>query len=339
MPRPPRPDHVEILVRAARMHYEEHLAKGVIAERLGMSPTHVKRLLDEASARGIVRIAVVERRDFDQLEKSLVVAFGLKAVRIAPYTSDYERQKTAIGHVAAQLFEELAVFGTAVGIGGGGSLKAMVEALDTHPREIRIAPMALVGRGPEIEHVDAAFLAAMLYYKSAPKARAYVVGMLPPPKQKSPREQFIALVEKSIPEVAAVLDKARSSSLAFIGLGSPEPVPELVPVLVRSGLSAADLKRRRVAGGINYSYFDEQGEEIARFFTTVPIADLKTMSADPQKTVVIVAGGGHKIDALEIALRTRIGNSLVTDERTALKLVASAKQAPADRLLEVKEAM
>jgi DNA-binding transcriptional regulator LsrR (DeoR family) len=178
-------DKIDVLVKCARLFYEQRLTKTQIASQLDISSTHVKRLLDEAETRGIIRITVVERRDFGELERALITKFNLKCARVAPTPMDYESQKIALGKTAADLFDELVTTGKSVAIGGGGSVKAMVEAIPACPREIFIAPMALVGRGPQVEFVDAAFLASLLYYKSSPKARALVVGMLPLPKSAS----------------------------------------------------------------------------------------------------------------------------------------------------------
>jgi deoxyribonucleoside regulator len=303
------------------MHYQAHRNKSQIAEHLGVSVTHVKRLLDEALARGIVRISIFEKRDFAQLENAIASKFSLKFVRVALSCSNYEQQKNLLGQVAAHLFEELAIPGTNVAVGGGGTLKAMIDAIPVSSREIHISPMALVGRGPFIEFVDAAFLTAFLYYKSLPTARASAVGMLPPPRDPVARRSFIEIVNNSIPEVEEVLLHAKASSLVFVGLGGPEPVAELIPVLSRASESKNRLIEQKAAGGINYNYFDDEGKEIASLFKTVTIGELRSMAANAEKTVVLVAGGPHKIPALEIALRTRIVNALVVDEKTATQLV------------------
>lgn len=313
-------DKVELLVKCAHLFYDRGFTKTEIASELGVSAMHVKRLLDEARARGIVRISVVESSGFADLEQALGLGFNLKFARVAPIKADYETQKIALGEVAARLFDEIVTTGCSVGIGGGGSLKAMVEAIDARPREIYISPMALVGRGPEIEFVDSAFLASLLFYKCSPKAKAKAVGMLPLPKVQKAREALLELITSDIPEVAAVLDQAKSSSVSFVGLGGAEPVQELVPLLARSGFTTGKLIRKNAIGGINYNYFDKRGQEIARFYNTVSVAELQAMADDSAKTVVAVAGGSHKVRPIEIALRTRMANALVTDEQTAIRL-------------------
>jgi DNA-binding transcriptional regulator LsrR (DeoR family) len=132
-------------------------------------------LLDEAMSRGIVRVTVVERVDFGELGHKLIARFALRLARVSSSSSDYEEMKLNIGRTAAIAFDELVAPGTTVGIGGGGSLKAMVDALRAHPSDIRVIPKALVGRGPDLEYVDSAFLAELLCYKSGPKARALFI--------------------------------------------------------------------------------------------------------------------------------------------------------------------
>lgn len=312
-------DRIERLVRCARLYYEEHFTKSKIAAELRISGTHVKRLLKEAERRGIVRITVVDNPHFAHLEQALQAKFRLRVARVAPATDDYEHQKESLGQVAAALFDELVTNGTRVGIGGGGSLKAMIDALPTIPREIYIAPMALVGRGPALEHVDAAFLTALLYYKSSPRARASVVGMPPTPRDATVRESFVRLIREEVPEVSEVLSEACASTVVFLGLGGPAPVPELVPALERSGLT--DDQRNMAAGGINYNYFDDKGRQIGEFFVTISLDQLRTMAAEVRKTLVVVAGGPHKIGSLRIALECGFANAIVTDSRTALRLL------------------
>lgn len=305
------------------MYYMEGRNKSQIATHFGVSVTHIKRLLDDARARGLVQISIVEKRNFAHVEDTLASKFSLKLVRVASSSTNYEEQKDLLGQVAAKLFEEVVIPGTNIGIGGGGTLKAMVDAIPVCSRKIHIAPMALVGRGPSIEFVDAAFLAALLYYKSLPAARASAVGMLPPPRDNAAKRKFMEIVNGSIPEVDEVLMHAKASSVVFVGLGGPEPVAELIPVLSRVSDSKNKLIEQKAAGGINYNYFDDQGEEIASLFKTITIGELRGMAANPEKTVVLLAGGPHKIPALEIALRTRIVNGVVIDEKTAIQLTGA----------------
>lgn len=312
------------LLRCARMYYRERLHKKEIAKLLGYSATQVGRLLDEAEERGVVRIIIDDAHDHDHLAAEVAAAYRLSNVAVATSYPGYEEQKMALGSVAAAWFERVATPGARIGMGGGGSLHAMTEAVAVAPRDISLVPMALVGRGPDVEHYDATFLVSRLHAKCAPLSRAYSIGMLPLPADSSAREQFMKLVTKHIPQVTAVLKMARACTTSFVGLGGPEAVPELVPVLQREGLSLPKLRKLHAAGGINYSYFDEAGNAIAQFFKTVSILELQAMVSGG-KSVVLVAGGSHKVAAIAIALRHAMVNHLITDANTAAALVAAAR--------------
>jgi len=306
------------------MFHEERLHKKEIAERLDCSATQVGRLLDEAAARGVVRVIIADTHDHASMEADLRSAFQLGQVWIAPSYPDYDEQKTALGVIAAAAFDRAATPGARLGIGGGGTLYAMSEAVTASPRDIQLAPMALVGRGPDIEHYDANFIVSRLHAKCSPSSRAYSVGMPPLPANSSARKRFMDLVNKEIPEVSRVLQMARTSTTSFVGLGGPEGVPELAPVLQREGLSEQKLRKLHAAGGINYSYFDEYGLTIAQFFKTVSIIELQAM-VNGGKAVILAAGGGHKADAIAIALQRRMVNGLITDVNTASQLLDRAR--------------
>lgn len=310
----------DLLVACARMFYEERRTKSQIAKEFSVSNTQVKRLLDEAAKLGIVRISIVEHTGYTQLEQELESKFRLRRAVVTGSSTNYEQQKSLLGTAAADLFMRSVREEMNVGVGGGSTLKAMVDHIPLDSRSIHVAPMALVGRGPILEHVDSAFLASLLCYKSAPKARASVVGMLPLPADQVEQDQFIAMIRAHVPEVQQVLDQARASTLCFVGLGGSLSAPELAPLLARSSGGRAV---RKAAGGINYNYFDSNGSQVLSVFATVSIPELRAMSADPEKMVVLVAGGGHKIKALQIALISRMANALVTDERAALRLLGT----------------
>ena len=309
------------------MYHQERLHKKDIAKVLGCSPTQVGRLLDEAAERGVVRIVIDDGRDHETLAHELKSAFDLNDVRIAPSYTSYDEQKAALGAVAAAAFDRAATPGARLGIGGGGTLHAMSEAVTVAPRDIQLAPMALVGRGPDVEHYDAAFLVSRLHAKCSPLSRAYCVGMPPLPANTTARQRFMTLINKDVPEVAGVLKMARNSTTAFVGLGGPEAVPEVAPVLLREGLTSNKLRKLHAAGGINYNYFDENGQAIAQFFKTVSIIELQAM-VGAGKEVILVAGGQHKASAVHVALCHKMANRLITDVNTAGKVLELARIQP-----------
>jgi deoxyribonucleoside regulator len=314
----------DLLLECARLHYIDKLNKTQIAARLQISGTHVARLLREAEEAGIVEISVRLPSDYDKLEAEICDRFGLHAVKVVDFSDDYEHLLKNLGRGGAAVFEEICQirWGARVGVGGGVTLYEVVEALETKPRQIELYPLALVGRGSELEHVDSVFLVTALYFKSRPAAKAFVVGVPPLPQSRLKAQKFTADLLTEVDEVREVYQAARDVEVAFVGLGTLPPDRGMLKEFVKVGLDLKTLKGQGAVGIMNYNYFDPYGEQIGEYFLTVSIQDLKDMSRNAEKKVVLVAGGLHKFEAIQVALRTRMFNVLVTDHRTAQKLVA-----------------
>jgi deoxyribonucleoside regulator len=314
----------DLLLECARLHYVDKLNKTQIAARLQISGTHVARLLREAEEAGIVEISVRLPSDYDKLEAELRDRFGLHAVKVVDFSDDYEHLLKNLGRGGAALFEEICQirWGARVGLGGGVTLYEVVEALDTKPRQIELYPLALVGRGPELEHVDSVFLVTALYFKSRPGAKAFVVGVPPLPQSRLKAEKFTADLLTEVDEVREVYQAARDVEVAFVGLGTLPPDRGMLKEFGKVGLDLKTLKGKDAVGILNYNYFDHRGEQLGEYFLTVSVEDLRDMSRNAEKKVVLVAGGLHKFEAIKVALATRMFNVLVTDHRMAQKLAA-----------------
>ena len=254
----------ELLLECAKLFYVDKLNKTQIASRLQISGTHVARLLREAEGAGIVEISVKLPADHHKLEADLGERYGLQGVRVVGFSDDYEQLLKNLGRGAAGLFEEICQIrlGARVGLGGGVTLHEVVEALDTKPRQIALYPLALVGRGPELEHVDSVYLVTALYFKSRPAAKAYVVGVPPLPQSRMKAQKFAASLLTEVDEVQEVYQAARDVDVAFVGLGTLPPERGMLKEFGKVGLDLKTLKGKGAVGIMNYNYFDSQGAQI-----------------------------------------------------------------------------
>ena len=168
-----------------------------------------------------------------KLQTRLEVIFALQVTRVVQYTEDYSILKRDLGKAAAALLDEEVQkrVSPVVGIGGGSTLYEMIEALEFKPRDIRIYPMSMIGRGPEIEHVDSIYLATSLFYKSRPMAKAFATGIPPLPNRREKAVTFTQFLLEEIPEVKLVYDGARNVDIAFIGLVLHHTDFDIIPFL------------------------------------------------------------------------------------------------------------
>ena len=309
----------ELLYYCAELFYIKKLTKREIASIIHVSPTHVKRLLNEAVEKGIVSVEVKIAGRFRKLEQKLVQKYQLQFARVVEQSTVYDELKTNLGAVAAEILDEYVErrSRTRVGIGGGGSLLKMIDALEKKPRAIDIYPTSLFGRGAEVEFISSTFLSYYLLIKSMPIATAKIVGIPPLPKNKDKAKSFAKWLLREIDEVKQVYEESKLVDIVFMGLGAAIPSKDIFSEYEKLGYSFELMKSRGAIGGLNYNYFDEKGNQIGTGILTLSIEEIKLLAADSAKTVIIVAGGSHKKEALKVALSKQMANAVITDEANA----------------------
>ena len=313
----------DLLYRCSELFYAEHLTKREIAQRLNVSATHVKRLLEEAKDKGIVEIEVKLAGRYRRLERDLARKFDLRFARVVETHSEYDVIKTNLAQAAVSCLEAYIEprTRTKVGIGGGSSLFRMVELLEKKPRPIDIYPLSLFARGPMVEFYSSAFIAMFLLTKCLPIATGYVAGVPPMPASRQSAARFRNWLLNEFPEIRHVYEGSKTVELAFVGLGAAIPSVDIFGEFSKLGYTFEYMQEHGAAGGINYNYFDNAGQQIGQGLLTLSVDELRAMSQDPAKTIVLVGGGSHKEQSVEIVLRTRMVNAIITDEDIARYLL------------------
>ncbi|WP_147680605.1 sugar-binding domain-containing protein [Actinomyces ruminicola] len=124
---------VELLLRVARMYYEQHLTQVEIAREVGYSRPSVSRLLARARDQGIVHITISHPLEHVlSVEKRLREALPLKAVRVAEV--DGTDVIGAVGQAAAELLINSVSNGQVVAVGNGRSIQAAAQRIPQIPR-------------------------------------------------------------------------------------------------------------------------------------------------------------------------------------------------------------
>ena len=202
-----------LLVRAARLYYEQNKSQEQIAKELLTSRSNVSRMLSDARAQGIVEIRIIENALRDaKLEQRVLEMLPLRSVRITrvPQGSD---ETMAIGTLAAQALTENLKKDAKVAISWGRSLQAMVTLIeDDHRPDLKFIP--LMGGMTEI---PSGINGENLIRTLASKFNAEFSTLHAPAivRTKEAREAFMA--EPSIKEV---LDEAQHADLAIVGIGA-----------------------------------------------------------------------------------------------------------------------
>src|SRR5690625_3185735 len=139
----PAPRDTAVIVRAARLYYEQGHSQTQVAAELGLSRSNVSRILTQARDRGIVEITIHDpegppRRD-DALEAALRASFSLREAHVvsAPRTTGME----AVAREGAALLVERAPHVGSIGVSWGQTVQSVVEQLET--QNLRPPPRVL----------------------------------------------------------------------------------------------------------------------------------------------------------------------------------------------------
>jgi DNA-binding transcriptional regulator LsrR (DeoR family) len=313
-------DHNRLLVKIARLYYEQDLTQSEIGKRLRLSRQKVQRLLHQARDQGVVRIGIRPTMGiFSDLEKSLEEQFGLREAVVVETTA-YQDQLTVareVGVGAAEYLLRVVQSHDRIVLSWGGSLLGMVNTLSHHP-PMEVEDVTVIqGLGGLVDpnnEIHAADLTRRL--ARALGAKAFLLPAPGVAGSENARQAF-----DGDPYVAEVLRKARTANLAFMGIGAPRPDS----ILVQEGnivmwQELAGLKKRGAVGDINLRYFDEQGQKVPSGLDSRVIG----LTLDEIKKidhVVGVGGGAEKFKAIGGALAGKLVNVLVTDHRTAQQLL------------------
>ena len=306
----------DLLADIATRAYIAEQSQIDIARDLGLDPSTVSRHLKRARQEGIVRVEIVRprRQDID-LGRELADRFGLARAIVAPTDADLD---VALGPVAADYVGDLLRSGMRLGLSWGRTVAAVVRhlrrGLVTHLEIAQLAggvrdPMPGIQGHELVRQVAELFRDSRVHYVHAPA----IVG------SSEAREMLVA--DRT---VQAALSAARQSEVALVGVGQMDHTS----TLFRGGhVERSDWARLIEAGAVgnmNTRFFDREGAPVELLERRTIAISMEDLAAIP--TVVAVAVGGDRADAIRGAIATGCVDVLVTDETTAAALLRSVRR-------------
>lgn len=313
----------DLIVRVAWSYYKDEMTQDEIARRLSLSRASVGRLLDRARRLGIVTVQVdAARLAATELSSRLRRAFGLVDALVVPGAGAAPSgpgTDKRVGLGGAQLLGSSLASGMDLGVGYGSTVTETLRSTAfSSAGGVRLIALS----GGVAGYVDP-------FVTSSPelrKADFRSPRILPAPLFTSSPEVADALREE--PVVSSMLADARAVRLAVVGITAAS-TGTATTALAEAGLRApGGLAGQQVVGDVLGHFFGADGEpvelEVHRSRIGIERADLLRIP-----TVIGVAGGLDKADAILGALRGSLLDVLVTDEPAAERLLAVARPAPA----------
>jgi DNA-binding transcriptional regulator LsrR (DeoR family) len=319
---------LRLVAKVARLYYERGLKQSEIARMLEISQPTCSRLLKRAHAERIVRIIVTPPSGSClELEEALQSAYHLKEAIVVDVVEDEEQILRDLGSAAAYYLEATLKPEDVVGISSwSATLLATVDAMGppashAHAGRARVVQI-LGGVGSPGAEVHATHLTQRL----ARLIGAEAIFLPAPGVVGSPKARAVLMED---PFVAKAVAQFGRVTLALVGIGAVKPSR----LLASSGnaFEAAELlalRRHGAVGDVCLRFFDGLGKPVATELDGRVIGmELRQLRAVNRS--VGVAGGFRKFAAILGALRGRWINVLVTDRRTAERLLKRHAEQPA----------
>lgn len=317
----PAPRENALVVRAARLYYEQGVSQAEVARELGLSRSNVSRILSRAREQGIVEITIHDPdapplRD-EALGAALEQRFGLGAARVVH--AGPGGALDAVAREAAARLRERAPAVRAIGVSWGQSVQSTVAHLE--PVRLRPAPrvLPLVGGNSALDQLDTGESVLRLL---AERLGARAEPLFAPALLESPDAAATLLRESSI---RSVLAAAAQVDLALVGIGSMglHSSPHLIEGM---GLGAEEqrvLAEQRPVGDVCGRFVDADGRPLGP-----PTADrvlavtLPELARIPE--VLAVAAGAEKAPGVLGVLRSGVLDVVVLDVGLARAVLAAA---------------
>jgi len=301
-----------ILARVASLYYEDGMNQNEVAAIMGYSRSHISRMLAEARREGIVEIHVhhpLER--VAALEQRLVDQFGLLEVRVLKSNGvPYSQMLRRLGALGAGLLAQKVNPNSILGISWGTALYEvgnMLAPID-YP-DVKV--VQLIGSATSRDHqVDGPGLARAFSMQFG--GQYYT---MPAPWLVGDKQIRDALMKER--RMQEVLDLTKKVDIALVGIGTVDP---RLSSLVRAGYlsieEAEQIQAMGAVGDVCGHYFDIQGNlmeiPVAGYAFGTEVDTLQAISL-----TIGVAGGAVKAPGILGALRSKLVNSLVTDDAAA----------------------
>ena len=299
------------LIAVATSFYRHGKSQVEIALELGLDPSTVSRYLKRARDEGIVHIEIrPPRREHVDLGRELAGRFDLRRAIVVPQDADADN---ALYAVAADFISSSVVSGMRLGISWGQTLAGVIRFLQ--PRSVSGLSIAQLTGGLSdaepgyqchelVRHLAELYPNSQVKYLHAPA----IVD-----------SEVIQAAMVSDRSVSAALEAAARSEFALVGIGSMGDDATLMRVGHLDHADRTRLLKSGAIGTLNGRFFDRLGRPVGHLERRTIALSWDQLAAIP--TVVAVAAGPTKTQAIAGALETGCLDVLVTDEATARELL------------------
>lgn len=310
-------DDRKLMIRIARMYYEQNMTQNQIAEELGIYRTTISRLLKNARTEGIVTIKINYDLDHDfTAEEQLKKRFGLSEAIVVPVERDQAQtvKLMAVGQACARFLNRAIKDGDIIGFSWGSSLAETVDALEPAAQKNAIC-VPLVGGSSGL--LESRYHSNTICYQAALKleAKSLMIDFPSIVEKREMRDDI--LNSRHFQEISALWSRM---TIAVFGIGSIKMSGQSTWRAFYKDETVRELGDRKAVGDICSRFFDQNGEPVSTSFSdrtiTIQLEVLKKT-----RFAIGVAESLKKVSGIIGALRGRYLNVLITTDETAEQIL------------------
>ena len=305
----------KFLIRLAWAYYTEGLTQAEVAKRFGVTRLRVNKSLGEVKRRGFVRFTINSRYSpCIQLEHQLKETFGLKEALVAPLSKDSDNHQIVVGKALAQFLSDFLRSSKikSFGMSWSGTLNItthFMRPINRPDLEI-VSIMGGLSKGADPNSFEiSARLAGLCNAKHC---------FLTAPLYASTKQSRNTIRQQDV--LSEILNKVKKVDAAVIAAGDLSSRSLLVKEGLPKDIIFEELIEQGAVGDILGCVLDEEGKPIDHNIND-RIIGMQTSDLPKIETVILAAGGKHKVPIIRTALNAKLSNILITDEHTAQQLL------------------
>ncbi len=316
----PTPTEQVLLARVARHYYLEDRSKSDIADVLGISRFRVARLLEAARREGVVSIRIESPAGYDtDLSVALQESFGLRhavVVDVGDEDDQLDSLRSLLGRVTAQVLEDIVGRQDILGLAWARSLRGIAHGI----RNLAPCPVVqLTGALSGPDGSDVLELVRRVSQASGGTPHVFYAPLVAP-------DAASARALRRQPDVERAAELTSRVTVAVVGIGAWEQGLSTIYDTVDAA-ARTKAKALGAVGEISGALIDKDGSPLRSPLSRRIIGVTGEQLRDID-TVLSVAYGRGKADAVRAALQGGLVNGLVTHTGLARALLEHAGDTP-----------
>lgn len=301
---------IELLVKVAKLYYENDFSQEMIAKKLGLSRPYISKLLRESKENGIVHVQVIDPLSTETpLEQKIRERFQLKKVRIVPM-SEGPASLPRLGLEASRFLDTIIQDNDIIGLSWGATIHACSQSLIQRNDVKNIIAVQLCGG---VSHLNKNIYSTEIANNFSNFLGSNSYSLPLPAVIDSKHMKDIVQRDHNINKI---MQYGYDSNIALFTTGVFGQKSALVQAGYISHEEMKILTDRGAVGDICSHLIDIHGNicdpELDERTIAIPLEDIKK-----KKYRIGVAQGLSKVDSILGALNGGYINVLITNEETA----------------------